>query len=109
MPYGGGKRMRAPVGHILPQGKEVFQMLKAKLFSYKYSNIYFQKYGISPDKHFDRLRETYGTDYARETVDVNMENALLSAWLEEQQREEERQRILENECPFRDPPEHSLT
>ena len=75
-------------------------MFKAKLFSYKYSKIYFLKYGITPDNHFDRLREAYGINYARETVDANMENALLSAYLEEQQREEERQRILNAEFPF---------
>ena len=68
-------------------------MVKAKLFSYAHSGIYYRKYGISPDLHFDKLREKHGAKAAVEIVDRNMLKAL-----EEKQRNE--QRILERECPF---------
>lgn len=68
-------------------------MVKAKLFPYAQSGIYYKKYGISPDRYFDKLREKHGSKVAVEIVDRNMLNAL-----EEKQRNE--QRILESECPF---------
>lgn len=100
MPYGGGKRMRAPVGRTCPPRKGVKLMFKAKLFNFRDSQTYFKKYGISPDKHFDRLREKYGTDTAVNMIDENMMKAWKSKWKEEEKQKEREQRILETECPF---------
>lgn len=68
-------------------------MKKAKLFPYAQSGIYYKKYGISPDRHFDRLREKHGSKAAVEIVDRNMFKALEEKRINEQ-------RILERECPF---------
>lgn len=55
-------------------------MTRAKLFSYKHSQIYYKKYGISPDRHFDILRKRWGADAAIEIVNRNMEKLLTSGW-----------------------------
>ncbi len=75
-------------------------MVKARLFPYRHSQVYYRKYGISPDRHFDRLCETYGTDAAIEIIDSNMLKAFESKWKEDKEREEREKRILESECPF---------
>lgn len=75
-------------------------MIKAKLFSYSDTNTYYRKYGITPDRHFDRLREKYGTDVAVGIVDRNMIKALECKRKRDIEKEKERQRILESECPF---------
>lgn len=75
-------------------------MFKARLFSFEDSGIYFKKYGISPDKHFDRLCKNYGTDAAVEIVDRNMQKAWESKRKKEKEEEERQQRILDMECPF---------
>lgn len=55
-------------------------MTKARLFPYREAQIYYKKYGINPDRHFDRLCEKYGTDAAVGIVDRNMKNALFPKW-----------------------------
>ena len=75
-------------------------MIKARLFSYRDSGIYYKRFGISPDRHYDKLRESYGADAAIEMIDRNMMKAWEAKWNEDRKREEERQRILESECPF---------
>lgn len=68
-------------------------MTKAKLFPYAHSGIYYKKYGISPDLHFDKLREKHGTKVAVEIIDRNMYKALM-------EKQENERCILERECPF---------
>ncbi len=75
-------------------------MFKAKIFNYRDSQTYYKKFGISPDRHFDRLREKYGTDVAISMVDKNMMKAWQDKWKEEAAREERERRILDAECPF---------
>lgn len=75
-------------------------MFKAKLFSFEDSGIYYKKYGISPDRHFDRLRKNYGTDVAIEMVDRNMQKAWESKWKADRKREREWQCVPDAECPF---------
>jgi len=72
-------------------------MFKAKLFNYRDSQTYYRNFGISPDKHFDKLCEKYGKDVAVEMIDRNM----LKAWENERKRKELELRALESECPFR--------
>lgn len=100
MPYGGGKRMRAPVGRMCPPRKGVKSMFKAKLFNFRDSQTYFKKYGISPDKHFDKLRENYGTAVAVEMIDRNMMKAYESKWKRDREKEERERVQLDAECPF---------
>lgn len=76
-------------------------MFRAKIFNYRDSQTYLKKYGISPDKHFDRLREKYGTDTAVKIIDENMMKAWKNKWKEEEKQKEREQRILDAECPFR--------
>lgn len=47
-------------------------MTKARLFDYKDSQRYNKRYGIDPDRHFDKLCEKYGVDVAVDMVDRNM-------------------------------------
>lgn len=75
-------------------------MFKAKLFNFRDSQIYFKKYGISPDKHFDKLCEIYGTAVAVEMIDRNMMKAYESKWKKDREKEEREKRVLESECPF---------
>lgn len=77
-------------------------MVKAKLFSYAHSGIYYKKYGISPDLHFDKLREKYGSKVAVEIVDRNMEKALRQD-AENRRCISDRYEFMpvpEKECPF---------
>ena len=55
-------------------------MTKARLFSYRHSQIYYKKYGIYPDRHFDQLQKKWGSDAAVEIVDGNMKKALMPEW-----------------------------
>ena len=55
-------------------------MTKARLFSYAHSQIYYKKYGIDPDRHFDRLCRRWGSDAAVDIVDGNMKKALMPEW-----------------------------
>lgn len=52
------------------RGKE--NMTKARLFDYRDSRKYYNRYGIDPDRHFDKLCEKYGVDVAVDIVDRNM-------------------------------------
>lgn len=74
-------------------------MTKAKLFDYRNSQLYYKRYGIDPDRHFDRLCEKYGTDVAVDIVDRNM----IKIW-EGRKKEAEKQNRFERcsdaECPF---------
>lgn len=47
-------------------------MFKAKLFNFRDSQNYLKRYGISPEKHFDKLREQHGKNVAVEMIDRNM-------------------------------------
>lgn len=75
-------------------------MIKAKLFDYNESKIYYQTYGISPDLHFDLLCEKWGREVAIEIVDRNMQKSYEEKWKEEQRKRELEQKLLEAECPF---------
>lgn len=74
-------------------------MTKARLFDYKNSQLYYKRYGIDPDRHFDKLCEKYGTDVAVDIVDRNM----MKIW-ESRQKEAQKQnrfeRCPDSECPF---------
>ena len=59
-------------------------MFKAKLFNYRDSGIYYKKFGISPDKHYDKLNERYGKDIALKMIDANMLKAFKTKWKEEE-------------------------
>lgn len=98
MPCGGGKRMRAPAGRTCPHGKENTLMFKAKLFNFRDSQNYLKRYGISPEKHFDKLHEQYGKDIAVEMIDRNM----MRIW-EDQMKEGKKgsfEQCSTAECPF---------
>lgn len=71
-------------------------MVKAKLFSYQDSQIYYYNYGINPEKHFDKLCEKYGSDTAVKMLDENM----IKAWEKKRKRESE---LMERENPFLNP------
>lgn len=75
-------------------------MFKAKLFDYRDSGIYYKKFGISPDKHFDKFCERYGSDTAVRMIDENMIKAWKSKENEDRKKAEREQRILDAECPF---------
>lgn len=75
-------------------------MTKAKIFLYEHAQIYYRKYGIDPDKHFDRMCEKYGIEVAGEIIERNMIKAFECMWKERREKEKEQQCILESECPF---------
>lgn len=74
-------------------------MTRARLFDYRNSQLYYKRYGIDPDRHFDKLCGKYGTDVAVDIVDRNM----MKIW-ESRKKEAEKQNRFERcsdaECPF---------
>lgn len=75
-------------------------MTKGRILDFRNSQLYYRKFGIDPDKHFDMLCEKYGGDVANDIFDRNCIRMWEDGIRKEKEREEREQRELEAECPF---------